>query len=45
MKSAPLRAFTGFFQLFADIVKSDILKMCMRKFDAEKYFLTNLQCF
>ena len=42
VKSTPLRAFTGSFQLFANML--DIMKMCMKKFDAEKYFLTNLQC-
>ena len=42
VKSTPLRAFTGSFQHFTDI---DILKMCMKKVDAEKYFLTNLQVF
>ena len=43
VKSTPLGAFTGSFQLFADIL--DILKMCKKKFDAEKIFLTNLQGF
>ena len=34
VKSTPLRAFTESFQHFADIL--DILKMCMKKSDAEK---------
>ena len=40
VKSAPLGAFIGYFQHF-----SNILKMCMKLFNAEKYFLTNLQGF
>ena len=36
VKSTPLRAFTGSFQHFADML--DILKMCMKKFDAEIFF-------
>ena len=37
VKSTPLRAFTGSFQHFADtLYVTDILKMCMKKFDAEK---------
>ena len=38
VKSTPLRAFAGSFQHFALYV-TDILKMCMKKFDAEKIFL------
>ena len=30
----PLRAFTGTFQHLADML--DLLKVCMKKFDAEK---------
>ena len=41
VKSIPLRAFTGSFQHFADI---DILKMCMKKFDAEKMFIPPAKC-
>ena len=33
MKSTPLRTFTGSFQHFADML--DILKICMKKFDAQ----------
>ena len=36
VKSTPLRAFIGSFQCFADML--DILKICMKKFDAEKCF-------
>ena len=39
VKSTPLRAFTGSFKHFADML--DILKMCMKKFDAEKMFFFN----
>ena len=42
MKSTPLRAFTGAFQLFANTYVKDILKMCMKKFDAEKVFFDKL---
>ena len=42
VKSTPLRAFAGSFQHFAYMLQTDILKMCMKKFDAEKIFLTNL---
>ena len=42
VKSNPLRAFTGSFQHFA---VTGILKMCMKKFDAEKIFLSNWQSF
>ena len=49
VKSTPVRAFTGPFQHFEDMLQrryfADILKMCMKKFDAVKYFLTNLQGF
>ena len=40
VKSTPLRAFTGSFQHFADV-----LKMCMKKFDAEKIFFDKLTGF
>ena len=40
VKSTPLRDFTGSFQHL-----TDTLKMCIKKFDAEKIFLTNLQGF
>ena len=40
-----LRVFTGSFQHFADLFDTDILKMCTKKFDTEKYFLTILQDF
>ena len=42
VKSTSLRAFTESFQLFSDIY---IMKMCMKKFDAEKIFLTHLEGF
>ena len=38
VKSTPLRDFTESFQYFADML--DILKMCMKKFDAEKMFFS-----
>ena len=44
VKSSPLRAFTGSFLAHCRYV-TDIMKMCMKKFDAEKIFLTNLQGF
>ena len=43
VKSTPLRAFTVSFKCMVGML--DILKMCMKKFNAEKYFLTNLQGF
>ena len=43
VKSTPPRAFTGSFQHFADIL--DILKMCMKTFDAEKIFFDKLTGF
>ena len=43
VKSTPLRAFTGSFQHFAHV--TDILKMCMKKFDAEKIFFDKLMGF
>ena len=49
VKSTPLRAFTGSFQHLADML--DLLKMCMKKFDAEKnifrptYMVFNLTIF
>ena len=36
VKSTPLRAFTG--SLTLCIYVTDILKMCMKKFDTEKIF-------
>ena len=39
VKSTSLRAFTGFFQHFAD------MKICMKKFDAEKIFFDKLTGF
>ena len=44
VKSTPLKSFHWIFSAFCRYV-TDILKMCMKKFDAEKYFLTNLQGF
>ena len=38
MKSTPLRAFIGSFQHFSIRYVTDILKMCIKKFDAEKIF-------
>ena len=38
VKSTPLRDFTESFQHFV----TDILKMCMKKFDAEKIFFNKL---
>ena len=40
VKSTALRAFTESFQHSADML--DILKMCMKKFDAEKIFFDKL---
>ena len=37
VKSTPLRAFTGSFSTLCRYV-TDILKMCMKKFDVEKIF-------
>ena len=49
VKSTPLRAFTGSFQHFEDVLQrryiADILKMCMKKFDAEKIFFDKLTGF
>ena len=45
MKSASLRAFTGGLQHFADLVQTIIMKMCMKKFDAEKIFFYKLTGF
>ena len=45
MKSTPLRAFTGSFQHFADTYVTEILKMRMKKFDAEKLFFVKLTGF
>ena len=39
-KSTPIRAFTGSFQHFADM-----LVILRKKYNAEKYFLTNLRVF
>ena len=36
VKLTPLKAFIGSFQHFADML--DILKICMKKFDAEIIF-------
>ena len=41
VKSAPLRAFIGPFQHIAGMLQT--LKMCMKKFDAEKILLINWQ--
>ena len=41
MKSTLLRAFTESFQHFADTF-TDILKICMKKFNAEKIFFNKL---
>ena len=35
VKSTPLRTFTGSIQHFADML-TDTLKMCIKKFNAEK---------
>ena len=46
VKLTPLRAFTESFQHFADMLQMlDILKMCMKKFDAEKIFFDKLTGF
>ena len=44
MISTPLTAFIESVQHFADNV-ADILKICIKKFDAEERFLTNFQGF
>ena len=44
VESTPLRAFIESFQHLADMLK-DILKMCMKKFDAEKIFFDHLRGF
>ena len=41
VKSTRLRAFTGSFKHFADVLQ----KMCMKKFDAEKIFFVKLTGF
>ena len=41
VKSAPLRAFTGFLDRYV----TEILKMCMKKFDAEKLVFDKLTGF
>ena len=43
VKSTPLRAFTGSFPIFANML--DIMKICMKKFDAEKIFFDTLTAF
>ena len=45
VKSTPLRAFIGSFQHFQCRYVTDILKMCMKKFDAEKIFFDKLTGF
>ena len=45
VKSTPLRAFIGGFQHFADMLQIHILKMCMKKFDAEKNIFYKLTVF
>ena len=44
VKSTPLRAFTGSFQHFADMLKT-YLRCACRSLMVKKYFLTNLQGF
>ena len=44
VKSTPLRDFTGSFEHFADMLQN-ILKMCLKKFDAEKIFFDKLTGF
>ena len=44
VKSTPLRAFMRSFECFADMLKY-ILKMCMKKFGAEKIFFDKLTVF
>ena len=43
VKSTPLRAFVGSFECFADMLQT--LKMCMKKFDADKIFFDKLTVF
>ena len=43
VKSTPLKAFTGSFQHFEDMLQT--LKMCMKKFDAEKICFVKLTGF
>ena len=43
VKSTPLKAFTGSFQHFADMLV--IMKMCMKTFDAEKNIFGKLTGF
>ena len=43
LKSTPLRAFTGSFQHFKYVTV--ILKMCIKKFEAEKIFFDKLTGF
>ena len=46
VKSTSLRAFTGSFQPFADMLQTYwILEMYMKKFDAEKIFCEKLTVF
>ena len=44
VKSTPLRAFTGSFLTLCRYV-TEILKMCMKKFDAEKLVFDKLTGF
>ena len=44
VKSTPLGAFTGSFSTLCRYV-TDILKMCMKKFDVEKIFFDKLTGF
>ena len=43
VKSTSLRAFIGSFQWIADMLQA--LKMCMKKFGAEKIFFDKLSVF
>ena len=45
VKSTPLRAFIESFQHFAEMFVTDILKICMWRFDAEKTFFDKLTWF
>ena len=42
VKPTALRTFTESFQHFVDLYVTDILKICMKKFDAEKIFFDKL---
>ena len=44
VKSTPLRAFIGSFQRFVDMLQR-VLKILMKKFDAEKIFSDKLRGF